>query len=51
MDITKSIYWGGDYGKELVVPKEEVISLQDLIMAVNILLEKEWRECLRLVEY
>ncbi|WP_410496495.1 hypothetical protein QTL86_03515 [Cellulosilyticum sp. ST5] len=51
MDIAKSVYWGVDYGKELVVPKKEVVSLQDLIMAINILLEKERCECLRLVEY
>lgn len=51
MDITKNIYWGVDYGKELVVPKKEVVSLRDLIMAINILSEKEWCKCLRLVEY
>lgn len=40
MDIEKSVYWGADYGKELILPEETVVSLEDIIRAVNTLLER-----------
>lgn len=46
----KTIYIEGDAGKEMVVPEGTVISLEDVVRVVNILLEKERCKCSKLVE-